>query len=60
MDTGLYYLVQFANGILGVRKIVLSGANLLVTSDNEAYEPVVYDEEKMNVIGRVAGFLKKV
>ena len=60
VDIGLYYLVQFANGILGVRKVVPSGADLLVTSDNESYEPVVYDEEKISVVGRVAGFLKKV
>lgn len=60
VDTGLYYLIQFANGILGVRKTVLTGNEILVTSDNETYEPVAYDKEKMNIIGRVAGFLKKV
>ena len=60
VDIGLYYLVQFANGILGVRKVVPSGADLLVTSDNESYEPVVYDEGRISVVGRVAGFLKKV
>lgn len=60
LDTGSYYLFQFNNGILGVRKVALSGGELLVISDNDTYEPVIYDAEKMNVIGRIAGFLKKV
>lgn len=60
IDTGLYFLLQFSNGIIGVRKIMIMGADIMVTHDNEKYPAMHFDAENTVVLGRVVSVFKKI
>jgi hypothetical protein len=60
VDTGQYFLLQFANGIIGVRKMMILGADIMVAHDNPQYPAVPFVGESTVVIGRVLAALKKL
>ena len=60
IDASQYFLVRYSNGIMGVRKIVILGDRIEVRCDNPDYPPTPYDQQNIEIIGRVAVVIKKM